>query len=291
MWSTRIIRIGEPVRQTEIALQTLITQTRTQSLRVRHCINTEEDRKGHDFSNTHALKHAQAFRSSSGRKISLNTGVNIQWCAEFVPSAPMDTSLTPLLAMKSSALLTLLILWTLIFPLSGLGNLSPAQRHEKFSHAFHRISTNTTPRLNISSALLQRFINELEASGWMKEVCSSLTCDDLEEQHEFESISEILLDVFDLRSRLPQVRVAPGRESLEQTGNDVKNSGSKVRETGNGCRNAQDVCAGNERENQHLMRLERKWKTTSCTKQYNTEILHASLIKYDNYIRWEELKF
>ncbi len=86
-------------------------------------------------------------------KSSSNTGVNIQWCAEFVPSAPMDTSLTPLLAMKSSALLTLLILWTLILPLSGLGNLSPAQRHEEFSHAFHRISTNTNPRLNISSAL------------------------------------------------------------------------------------------------------------------------------------------
>lgn len=41
------------------------------------------------------------------------------------PSAPMETSLTPLLAMKSSALFTLLILCTLILPRSGLGNRSP----------------------------------------------------------------------------------------------------------------------------------------------------------------------
>lgn len=46
----------------------------------------------------------------------------------FVPSAPIDTSLTPLLAMKSSALLTLLILCTLILPLSGFGNLSPTHK-------------------------------------------------------------------------------------------------------------------------------------------------------------------
>lgn len=44
------------------------------------------------------------------------------------PSAPMDTSLTPLLAMKSRALLTLEILCTLILPLSGLAKRSPACR-------------------------------------------------------------------------------------------------------------------------------------------------------------------
>lgn len=37
----------------------------------------------------------------------------------------METSFTPLLVMKSKALLTLAILWNRIFPLSGLGNLSP----------------------------------------------------------------------------------------------------------------------------------------------------------------------
>lgn len=41
------------------------------------------------------------------------------------PSAPMDTNLTPLLAMKSRALLTLEILCTLILPLSGLAKRSP----------------------------------------------------------------------------------------------------------------------------------------------------------------------
>lgn len=45
-----------------------------------------------------------------------------------VPSAPMETSFTPLLVMKSKALLTLAILWKRILPLSGLGNLSPARQ-------------------------------------------------------------------------------------------------------------------------------------------------------------------
>lgn len=46
----------------------------------------------------------------------------------YSPSAPMDTSLTPLLAMKSRALLTLEILCTLILPLSGLARRSPEYR-------------------------------------------------------------------------------------------------------------------------------------------------------------------
>lgn len=41
------------------------------------------------------------------------------------PSAPMDTSFTPLLQMKSRALFTLAILWKRILPLSGLGSRSP----------------------------------------------------------------------------------------------------------------------------------------------------------------------
>lgn len=47
-------------------------------------------------------------------------------CLTFAsPSAPIDTSLTPLEAIKSKALFTLAILWNLILPLSGLGNCSP----------------------------------------------------------------------------------------------------------------------------------------------------------------------
>ena len=42
-----------------------------------------------------------------------------------IPSAPMETNLTPLLAMKSRALLTLAILWNLILPLSGFCKVSP----------------------------------------------------------------------------------------------------------------------------------------------------------------------
>ena len=41
------------------------------------------------------------------------------------PSAPMETRRTPLLAIKSSALLTLAILWNRILPRSGLGSCSP----------------------------------------------------------------------------------------------------------------------------------------------------------------------
>lgn len=41
------------------------------------------------------------------------------------PSAPIETNLTPLLAMKSKALFTLAILWKRILPLSGLGRVSP----------------------------------------------------------------------------------------------------------------------------------------------------------------------
>lgn len=48
-----------------------------------------------------------------------------------LPSAPMDTSLTPLLAMKSKALFTLDILCTRILPLSGLARRSPNKKRGK----------------------------------------------------------------------------------------------------------------------------------------------------------------
>ena len=42
-----------------------------------------------------------------------------------------------------------------------------------------------------------------------------LARDDLEEEHELEAVPEVLLDVLDLRPRLPQVRVHPCREGLQ----------------------------------------------------------------------------
>lgn len=52
--------------------------------------------------------------------------IKVKNCSNFAsPSAPMETSLTPLLAIKSSALLTLAILWNRILPRSGLGRVSP----------------------------------------------------------------------------------------------------------------------------------------------------------------------
>lgn len=47
-----------------------------------------------------------------------------------IPSAPIETSFTPLLEINSKALLTLAILWKRIFPLSGLGNLSPDKERQ-----------------------------------------------------------------------------------------------------------------------------------------------------------------
>ena len=59
------------------------------------------------------------------------TSVCVHECTTaYLPSAPIDTNFTPLLAMKSRALFTLLILWTLIFPRSGLGNRSPVDTHK-----------------------------------------------------------------------------------------------------------------------------------------------------------------
>lgn len=43
----------------------------------------------------------------------------------YKPSAPIETNFTPLLAIKSNALFTLAILWNLILPRSGFGNVSP----------------------------------------------------------------------------------------------------------------------------------------------------------------------
>ena len=45
-----------------------------------------------------------------------------------------------------------------------------------------------------------------------------LARDDLEEEHELEAVPEVLLDVLDLRPRLPQVRVHPCRERLQYGG-------------------------------------------------------------------------
>ena len=42
-----------------------------------------------------------------------------------LPSAPMETSFTPLLSMNCSALLTFAILWKRIFPRSGFASCSP----------------------------------------------------------------------------------------------------------------------------------------------------------------------
>ena len=60
-----------------------------------------------------------------------------------ISSAPIDTSLTPLLAMKSSALLTFAILWKRIFPRSGLGSVSPEMTSRR--------SINFNPFLKSSS--------------------------------------------------------------------------------------------------------------------------------------------
>lgn len=44
----------------------------------------------------------------------------------------------------------------------------------------------------------------------------SLTRNDLQEEHELESVPEVLVDVLNLRASLPKVGVAPGCEGLER---------------------------------------------------------------------------
>ncbi len=49
-----------------------------------------------------------------------------------------------------------------------------------------------------------------------------LARDDLEEQHQLETVAEVVLDVLDARAGLAQVRVAPRRKRLQTHNNDNK---------------------------------------------------------------------
>lgn len=81
----------------------------------------------------------------------------------------MDTSLTPLLAMKSRALLTLAILWKRILPLSGLGSLSPGckrrgQESEVMRGSWRHCSQTTPPHHHQVPLALCDLLPQL--SGW-----------------------------------------------------------------------------------------------------------------------------
>lgn len=78
----------------------------------------------------------------------------------YVPSAPMDTSLTPLLAMKSSALLTLAILWNLILPRSGLGSVSPEMTWNTTS--FEVLTSRKPHKGNTDTVLTSKLISQRE---------------------------------------------------------------------------------------------------------------------------------
>lgn len=90
----------------------------------------------------------------------------------------MDTSLTPLLAMKSRALLTLAILWKRILPLSGLGSLSPrCKRRGQESEVMRgswRIILKPTPHQHQVPLALCYLLPQL--SGW-HQVLGSLYTD------------------------------------------------------------------------------------------------------------------
>lgn len=58
------------------------------------------------------------------------------------------------------------------------------------------------------------------ASVWLLQGFSR---DDLEKQHELEAIAEVLLDVLDLRSGLPQMRIHPCREGLKKNVSNIIN--------------------------------------------------------------------
>ena len=71
------------------------------------------------------IKFHTFFREIDCTKKNSNKNNNALLLSLYAPSAPMDTNLTPLLAMKSKALLTLAILWNLILPRSGFWSVSP----------------------------------------------------------------------------------------------------------------------------------------------------------------------
>ena len=92
------------------------------------------------------------------------------------PSAPMETNLTPLLAMKSRALLTLAILW----------NLKSCRIN---------ISWIKLTLLNPHGDNLELLTSPHLASIWLRQ---GLAWDDLQQQHQLEAIPEVLLDVLNL---------------------------------------------------------------------------------------------
>ena len=94
------------------------------------------------------------------------------------PSAPMETNLTPLLAMKSRALLTLAILW----------NLKSCRIN---------ISWIKLTLLNPHGDNLELLTSPHLASVRLRQ---GLAWDDLQQQHQLEAIPEVLLDVLDLGS-------------------------------------------------------------------------------------------
>lgn len=121
-----------------------------------------------------------------------------------LPSAPIETSFTPLLVMKSKALLTLAILWKRIFPLSGLGNLSPGR--------------NKSIKINQNQSMYSTIYS------------TNSTWNNFQEKHEFEAIPEVVLDVLDLCPCLPQVGVTPGCESLGENRVEIGGEIDKKRE-------------------------------------------------------------
>ena len=99
-----------------------------------------------------------------------------------LPSAPIETSLTPLLVMKSKALLTLLILWTLILPRSGLGSRSPADVHK-------HIHWNRYPRRQKSPMFAQDLFRIDSGEIRLRTFPSAKTREDLPEMTSSRSMS------------------------------------------------------------------------------------------------------
>lgn len=93
--------------------------------------------------------HLKTYYSSYLKRMTTGSrGWGIIEARQLSPSAPIDTSLTPLLQMKSKALFTLAILWKRILPLSGLGSLSPKRQKQnwwkswKYKHLKHLLEVN-----------------------------------------------------------------------------------------------------------------------------------------------------
>ena len=91
-----------------------------------------------------------------------------------LPSAPIDASLTPLLAIKSNAFLTFAILWKRVFPRSGLGRCSPEMIWQNISLFPNHKELARFAYLSNFSSVTMEYHRDVALSEMLKELNSKI---------------------------------------------------------------------------------------------------------------------